>query len=211
MPQRTLSVHTLFVTTLSPNQVRALPRRGLHCLACVCAVERIAEAVVFSDVDAGGNLMDRLGSAVADGAAAVAQATGTHVMVCAHAERDFRCQMCGPRLLRMLPSAVEAAGGALDEDTFVYGSSHVGGHRFAGNVLVYPSGDWYGHVQTQEHVDGIAALHVGRGNAEPSVANCLSSLPAHWRGRTGLGPAEARAAVGASAGEGEAPSESDTE
>ncbi|CAF4351765.1 unnamed protein product, partial [Rotaria sp. Silwood2] len=26
--------------------------------------------------------------------------------------------------------------------------SHVGGHKFAGNVIVYPSGTWYGRVLT---------------------------------------------------------------
>jgi (2Fe-2S) ferredoxin len=25
--------------------------------------------------------------------------------------------------------------------------SHVGGHKFAGNVIIYPGGHWYGRVQ----------------------------------------------------------------
>jgi hypothetical protein len=31
-------------------------------------------------------------------------------------------------------------------DVAVAGSSHIGGHKFAGVLVVYPEGDWYGLI-----------------------------------------------------------------
>jgi len=28
----------------------------------------------------------------------------------------------------------------------IYKTSHIGGHKFAGNVITFPSGDWYGYI-----------------------------------------------------------------
>lgn len=69
------------------------------------------------------------------------------VLVCVHGARDARCGECGPPLLQKLRRAVVEAG--LD-DVRVWGSSHVGGHKYAGNVLIYPEGVWYGRVRPQD-------------------------------------------------------------
>ena len=60
------------------------------------------------------------------------------------------------------------------DNTLVYGCSHVGGHKYAGNVLVYPPGDVYGRVNTC-HVKNIV---------EESVLGdkVIKEL---WRGRIG--------------------------
>ena len=72
---------------------------------------------------------------------------GRHVFVCVHAARDERCGRCGPPLLMAVRDAVAAAG---LKDVTVRATSHVGGHKYAGNVLVYPEGVWYGYVRPDD-------------------------------------------------------------
>lgn len=72
---------------------------------------------------------------------------GRHVFVCIHAARDERCGRCGPPLLAAVREAVAAA--CLDDVT-VRATSHVGGHKYAGNLLVYPEGVWYGYVRPDD-------------------------------------------------------------
>jgi (2Fe-2S) ferredoxin len=56
-------------------------------------------------------------------------------------------------------------------------TSHVGGHAFAGTVLIYPSGDWYGFV-TPEDVPRLLEDHLAGGKVVTDL----------WRGRMGLAP-----------------------
>jgi (2Fe-2S) ferredoxin len=72
---------------------------------------------------------------------------GRHVFVCVHAARDERCGRCGPPLLAAVREAVIEAG---LEDVTVRATSHVGGHKYAGNLLVYPEGIWYGYVRPDD-------------------------------------------------------------
>ncbi|KAG4433697.1 hypothetical protein IFR05_010836, partial [Cadophora sp. M221] len=118
------------------------------------------------------------------------------VLVCGHGGRDMRCGVLGPVLrgeferqlegrdVRVLKGAVDVGGESesellgneshQEEDAKVSARvgliSHIGGHKFAGNVIVYippgmktvdvkPSelagcGIWYGRVQPK-HVEGI--------------------------------------------------------
>ncbi|KAI9593957.1 Sucrase/ferredoxin-like-domain-containing protein [Syncephalis fuscata] len=96
------------------------------------------------------------------------------ILICAHKRRDKRCGVAGPILHRRFIEALEERqkkqaqiANAADESTVatdesqteegdigVFMVSHTGGHKFAGNVLVYPSGIWYGRV-TACHVDAI--------------------------------------------------------
>jgi (2Fe-2S) ferredoxin len=88
---------------------------------------------------------------------------GFHVTACTHAARDDRCGSCGPLLVEAFREAAEARG---YDDVTVHASSHVGGHRFAGNVLVYPGGVWYGYVQPGD-VGTILEHHVDEGAIWP--------------------------------------------
>ena len=72
---------------------------------------------------------------------------GRHLFVCVHEARDERCGRCGPPLLDAVSGAVAAAGLA---DVAVRATSHVGGHKYAGNVLVYPEGVWYGYARPED-------------------------------------------------------------
>ena len=103
---------------------------------------------------------------------------GRHVFVCTHGERDYRCGECGPSLLAALHSYLAAAG--LADVVHVYRSSHVGGHAYAGNVLIYPEGDWYGYV-TPADVPRLVDRHLAGGEIVWDL----------WRGRMGLTPERA--------------------
>lgn len=139
---------------------------------------------------------------------------GAHVFVCTHGSRDARCGIIGPDLVEAFRAAVEA-----DEDptlasrVAIRGCSHVGGHKYAGNVLVFvprgglcaeesgpgPSsgvlaaGHWLGYV-TPEDIPEIVARVVRRGEPVPRL----------WRGSTGADPdahEDAAAKLAAASGE----------
>jgi (2Fe-2S) ferredoxin len=103
--------------------------------------------------------------------------TGYHVFVCIHGQRDPRCGACGPPLIERFK--VLLADHHLADQVAVYGASHVGGHRFAGNVLIYPGGCWYGRV-TLADVPRIIEQHLARGGLVTDL----------WRGQMGLPPEE---------------------
>ena len=79
-------------------------------------------------------------SVVVDGDDADAESTSVashaHIFVCTHASRDARCGVCGPALVDAFRASV-AADPALRGRVEVRGCSHVGGHKYAGNVLVF--------------------------------------------------------------------------
>ena len=66
------------------------------------------------------------------------------IFVCAHKIRDGRCGYCGPAIIDLLQQELVKKGGA--DKVEVFACSHVGGHTYAGNVLVYgkTSGVCYG-------------------------------------------------------------------
>ncbi|MBI3944229.1 MAG: sucrase ferredoxin [Chloroflexi bacterium] len=99
--------------------------------------------------------------------------TGRYLLVCIHAARDERCGLCGPKTAAALEQALAARN--LDGDIHVLRSSHVGGHRFAGNLLVYPEGVWFGHV-TADWVPRLVQNYLLQGQVDPQ----------HWRGRMDL-------------------------
>jgi len=66
------------------------------------------------------------------------------VLICAHKKRDKRCSSSAELLIAEFERVLNELGCA--GSIGVYGCSHVGGHKYAGNVIVYPQGDWYGRV-----------------------------------------------------------------
>ncbi len=93
-------------------------------------------------------------------------------LVCAHYNRDPRCGRCGPGLHAKFHETLDRMG--LADRAEVWRSSHLGGHRFAGIVVSYPSGNWYGRV-TAEDVPRLV-------RAELEEAAPYAKL---WRGRMG--------------------------
>ncbi|OAY25652.1 hypothetical protein MANES_17G111900v8 [Manihot esculenta] len=105
--------------------------------------------------------------------------TGSYVFVCAHGSRDKRCGVCGPVLIEKLKEGIESR--ELRNQVFVSACSHVGGHKYAGNVIVYSPdlegkimGHWYGYV-TPDDVPEILDQHIGQGVVIERI----------WRGQMG--------------------------
>lgn len=95
------------------------------------------------------------------------------IFVCTHKRRDKRCGVVGQLVIEQLRKAIAVAG--LEDCVRIAGTSHTGGHKFAGNVLVYPSGDWYGRV-TPEEVPRLVHSHFLKKKVYAKL----------WRGRYNL-------------------------
>lgn len=66
--------------------------------------------------------------------------------------------------------------------------SHVGGHEWAGNVLAFPGGHWFGRVQTRAHVASLLDAYVTAHYQSPaSVEHLLSDDMRARRRNTGDG------------------------
>ncbi|KAL4428267.1 hypothetical protein ABPG75_002356 [Micractinium tetrahymenae] len=115
------------------------------------------------------------------------QVSGTTLFVCCHARRDKRCGHIGPALaarLAELAAGRQGPGGAIS----VLKTSHIGGHKYAGNVLVYSrgqstDGDWFGGLNAQNAEAFLQALLAAKA---PSGAAGEAALRPWWRGRVGL-------------------------
>ena len=75
---------------------------------------------------------------------------GSYVFVCCHGSRDRRCGVCGPTLVSRFRDEIKFLG---LQNVSVSPCSHIGGHKYAGNVIIYGSnangevtGHWYGRV-----------------------------------------------------------------
>ncbi|KAM0943073.1 putative thioredoxin-like ferredoxin, Thioredoxin-like superfamily [Dioscorea sansibarensis] len=117
---------------------------------------------------------------------AVETLTGSYVFVCAHGSRDRRCGVCGPVLVQKFRQEINSRG--LQEQVFVSPCTHIGGHKYAGNVIIFsPSsrgevtGHWYGYV-TPDDVRALLEQHIGKGEI-------LDHL---WRGQMGMSEEEQR-------------------
>ncbi|KAI5849636.1 Sucrase/ferredoxin-like-domain-containing protein [Morchella snyderi] len=101
-------------------------------------------------------------SAAAAGVAPGAVVDEVLVLICAHMSRDARCGVVAPALMAQFLAVIRARG--LEGRVRVGYTSHLSGHKWAGNVVVYlpPGGAggrgglgvWYGRVGTGE-VEGI--------------------------------------------------------
>ncbi|TBU42100.1 Sucrase/ferredoxin-like-domain-containing protein [Dichomitus squalens] len=107
--------------------------------------------------------------------------------VCTHGARDCRCGDSGGDVARALRREVASRQG-LAERVSVGEVAHVGGHKYAANVLVYPYGEWLGTVQecdVPRLLDELLAWHAAhRHVASPHDRPPL--CPPFWRGRMGL-------------------------
>jgi hypothetical protein len=109
------------------------------------------------------------------------------VLVCTHARHDTCCGLRG----RPVAAALTESHGDL-----VWESSHLGGHRFAGNVLMALDGTYYGRLQAlsaaatvSAHLDGAVTIDALRGFSWMDPAAQVVAAEAHRR----WGPAAAEA------------------
>lgn len=74
-----------------------------------------------------------------------------HLYVCTHGARDCRCGVVGEELKEKMREEVRRHEvrvlGQGSKKVKVFGVSHIGGHKWAANALVYPHGDWYGNLR----------------------------------------------------------------
>ncbi|PGH19304.1 hypothetical protein AJ80_04057 [Polytolypa hystricis UAMH7299] len=94
------------------------------------------------------------------------------VLLCSHRTRDARCGISAPLIKRELERHLRPLGLARDDDDSRAGGvgiafvSHVGGHKFAANVLVYRRKEeqmiWLARVRP-EHCEGIVRFTILQG------------------------------------------------
>ncbi|GMJ05009.1 hypothetical protein like AT4G26620 [Hibiscus trionum] len=109
---------------------------------------------------------------------------GSFVFVCSHGSRDRRCGVCGPPLVSRFKEEIVLHG--LQDRVSVSPCSHIGGHKYAGNVIIFGSningevtGHWYGYV-TPDDVPTLLEWHIGKGEIIDTL----------WRGQMGLSEEE---------------------
>jgi hypothetical protein len=95
-------------------------------------------------------------------------------LVCTNGARDPCCAIRGPAVTHALDRARPGQ---------VYECSHLGGHRFAANVLVLPEGLCFGRLDARAAPLLVEELEAGLLRLE------------HLRGRTGLAPGEQAAEI----------------
>ena len=131
------------------------------------AVERTAAAILAE------------GPSLASRAAPADRLSSPQVFVCAHAARDARCGHCGPVLATAFKSEFP-----------VRMCSHIGGHKFAGNVIAFRAspqhpqgcvGDWLSYVAPKD-IPGIAKALRAPAGSGPAAGFPPLAL---WRGRMG--------------------------
>ncbi|MCL7033382.1 hypothetical protein MKW94_014790 [Papaver nudicaule] len=104
--------------------------------------------------------------------------SGTYVFVCSHGSRDRRCGVCGPALITRFKEEIDVRG---VQGVSVSACSHMGGHKYAGNMIIFSnndgvvSGQWYGYV-TPDDVPLLLEQHIGKGEIIDRL----------WRGQMGL-------------------------
>ncbi len=133
---------------------------------------------------------------------------GLYFLVCAHSQRDSRCDMCGPPLAAWLSAAGTGAAGLSTSSVsspsvscHVLKCSHIGGHRHAANVIVYaPVGatsgtvsHWFGCVNSEALAKELVAHYQRVAAGEASPDTLPPALVPLWRGDNLLSPAQALA------------------
>lgn len=103
-----------------------------------------------------------------------------HIYVCCHAARDERCGVIGGLLLSTLREYISSPPQDIADDLQhldlqVFGSSHVGGHKYAGNMILYRpqwrQGVWYGRISPSNVDEIMRETVIGQ-----------KVLGKHWRG-----------------------------
>ncbi|KAI7875911.1 hypothetical protein K492DRAFT_210694 [Lichtheimia hyalospora FSU 10163] len=73
------------------------------------------------------------------------------ILICSHKKRDRRCGVVAPILAAEFDNVLREKD-ISEDDVAIFMVSHVGGHKFAGNIICYihegRTGIWYGRVNT---------------------------------------------------------------
>ena len=85
----------------------------------------------------------------------------TVILVCVHGSRDNRCGRAGPQVVEELDNQLLQRS-ITKESITVAGCSHIGGHKYAGVLIVYPQGDWYGMISKRNVSDLLDHIVAGK-------------------------------------------------
>ncbi|KAG9200661.1 hypothetical protein G6514_006840 [Epicoccum nigrum] len=92
------------------------------------------------------------------------------ILICGHGGRDARCGAMGPVLQRQFEEVLARSG----TEALVAQISHIGGHKYAGNVIVYLPPGWGGGSESESESESGSEGEGGR------LAGC-----GIWYGRVG--------------------------
>ena len=92
------------------------------------------------------------------------------LLVCCHQNRDERCGKAGPEIIQTMQTYLDSLSGK--DDVMILPSSHIGGHEYAGTLIVYPKGEWYGQVDKSNAAAVLDSILRGE-----SFLNCLRGAP----------------------------------
>ncbi|TCD63315.1 hypothetical protein EIP91_005696 [Steccherinum ochraceum] len=106
-----------------------------------------------------------------------------HIYVCTHRKRDCRCGDSGVPVYEAFRS--EVAKRQLESRVRVGTVGHVGGHKWAANMLVFPSGDWLGNLR-DHHVPQVLDAILAQHEEYADYVHAPPLVPHNWRGRMGL-------------------------
>ena len=90
-------------------------------------------------------------------------------VVCTHGKRDPCCARAGRPLYEGLREAVD--------DDWVWQSTHVGGDRFAGNLVCFPEGVYYGRAEREDAFEILEEHLAGRIELGHYRGRCCHSFP----------------------------------
>ncbi|KAF9929996.1 hypothetical protein FBU30_001015 [Linnemannia zychae] len=114
------------------------------------------------------------------------------VLVCIHGSRDCRCGERGGDMYTILKDMVQMTG--LTNSVKIYGVSHIGGHKYAPNTIMYPSGDWHGNLSEMDSNDAQQLLFdaLANGGVAAGVRERVADpiMIEKWRGRMGMNKQE---------------------
>lgn len=127
------------------------------------------------------------GDAVSAGIRQARVQTVPTILICSHMSRDRRCGVLGPLLYKEFGRFLQGPFWHGQPQPVMAMVSHIGGHAWAGNVIVYfpplatyghlaGQGVWYGRVEPR-HVEGILVQTLRNGYLIEELLRGVTSWP----------------------------------
>ena len=190
--------HTPSAQRATPNQAAEDERFWIYAYRTPGLLARYPEPVSLRTLPSGEQLRRTLDELLQRREAR--DSDETHVFVCTHGMRDCRCGVAGTEVAGELRRQVQEHNAESQHRNHrparrvrVLHTSHVGGHKWAANALVYPHGDWYGNLRVTD-----APLLLRAALAPSSSRYDLHDLRERlvlwprWRGRLGMSAEQQR-------------------
>jgi hypothetical protein len=162
------AAHARLVLVRRPHRIPEEPGRWVFAVDSRPGAERVLAQHVADDAALVALLAPGPPFAGAD-AAGWTETDGPLYLVCTHGRHDRCCALRGRPVARAL---------AADEPVRTWECSHVGGDRFAANVVVLPAGLYLGRVEADEVVGVVRDLAAGTLPAGRVRGRSSLSLPA---------------------------------